>query len=263
MKWRNIRAIMLQELYVTKGSYEVILDIFVFALINILLFGFISSYLAQGSGNPIQAESLLIAVIFWEVIRVTQYSTSVSSMWNVWSHNLCNMFIAPIKIIEYLAAHIIAAMVKSMFIFLFAVILAQSLFDLNILSLGIFTLAFSYLNMVIFATAVGLVLIGLVFKHGTRIQALSWGVIYFFQPLSAVYFPVHVLPAFLQPIAYFLPVTYFFEWLRAVHAGVSYSQSKIIFGFVLNIAFLLVGSYIFSRQLAAAKRTGQLVRNDL
>lgn len=263
MKWRNIRAIMLQELYVTRGSWEVILDIFVFALINMVLFGFIASYLAQSTGGSLQAESLLIAVIFWEVIRVTQYSTSVSSMWNVWSHNLCNMFIAPIKITEYLAAHILAAIIKSLAIFMTGIGLARYIFHLNVFSLGAFPIFFAYINMAIFAIAVGLVLIGLVFKHGTRIQALSWGVIYFFQPLSAVYFPVAVLPAFLQPISYALPVTYFFEWLRALHEGVNYDTSKVVTGFILNIGFLIAGSYIFSRQLKAAKRSGQLVRNDL
>jgi ABC-2 type transport system permease protein len=263
MRWRSIRAVIMQELYVTRGSWEVIFDILVFAVINIFLFGFISAYLAQSSGSEVQAQSLLIAVIFWEVIRVTQYSTSVSSMWNVWSHNLCNMFIAPIKIIEYLLAHIITAVIKSLAIFTLALVLVKYMFNLNILSLGIVPIAFSFINMVIFAIALGLVLIGLVFKYGTRIQALSWGVIYIFQPLCAVYFPVSVLPAFLQPFSYLLPVTYFFEWLRAVHAGVDYGSGKIVFGFILNVILLLLSSYVFSRQLASAKQSGQLVRNDL
>ncbi len=52
MKWRNVSTIMLQEMYVTKGSGEVILDIFVFSLINIVLFGFISSYLYLSLKTP-------------------------------------------------------------------------------------------------------------------------------------------------------------------------------------------------------------------
>jgi hypothetical protein len=33
--------------------------------------------------------------------------------------------------------------------------------------------------------------------------------------------------------------------------------------FVFNLVYLAVACWIFSRQLAAAKRSGQLVRNDL
>lgn len=265
MNWSSIKAILRQELYVTKASWEVIFDIFIFTLANVVLFGFIANYLAKGSSgsSKLQIESLVIAVVFWEVLRINQYSTSVSSMWNVWSHNLSNMFIAPIRVTEYLIAHVISATIKSMFILVTSTVLVKYVFHINILGLGIWPVLFTYLNMVIFATAVGLVLIGLVFQFGTRVQALTWGTIFMIQPFCAVYFPVSVLPAFLQPIAYLFPATYFFEWIRALHEKMSYNTGRLIAAFIFNLTYLAVASWIFSRQLAAAKRSGQLVRNDL
>lgn len=262
MKWRSIRAILLQDFYITKGSWEVIFDVFVYTLINISLFGFIAQYLSEAD-NKYQVQTLLIAIIFWEVARINQYSTSVSSMWNVWSHTLCNMFIAPVRVYEYLLAHIISAVCKSTTLFIVAIILGRYAFNVDVLSLGIFPVIFTYLNMVLFGTALGLALLGLVFRFGTRIQALTWSTIYVIQPLCAVFFPVNVLPALLQPLAYSFPATYFFEWLRALQTGTSYSSVKVAGAFVFNLAFLILGCFIFSRQLAAAKRTGQLVRNDL
>lgn len=263
MKLKNVYAVLLQDYYVTRASLEVIFDIFIFTLINISLFGFIANYLVQGGNNRYQVQGLLIAVIFWEVIRINQYSITVSSLWNVWSHNLCNMFIAPIRMVEYLCAHVISATIKSILLLSSALILARLVFDLNVLSIGVFPVLFMYLNMVIFATAVGLVLLGLIFKRGTRIQALAWGSIYIIQPLCAVFFPVSILPVFLQPVSYVFPITYFFEWVRAIHTGGSYSSLKVLGAFVYNIVFLLVCCYVFSRQVASSKRTGQLVRNDL
>jgi ABC-2 type transport system permease protein len=266
MRWSAIKSVLRQELYVTRASWEVIFDIFIFTLANIVLFGFIANYLAHGSGSEtskLQIQSLVIAVVFWEVLRINQYSTSVSSMWNVWSHNLSNMFIAPIKATEYLAAHIISATLKSMFILVVATVLVRYVFHINILGLGIGPVLFTYLNMVIFATALGLVLIGLVFQYGTKVQALTWGTIFMIQPFCAVYFPVSVLPVFLQPIAYLFPATYFFEWLRAIHERAGFSSAHLMFAFIFNLAYLGVAAWIFSRQLASAKRTGQLVRNDL
>jgi ABC-2 type transport system permease protein len=265
MKWSSVKAILRQEIYVTRASWEVLFDIFIFTLANIVLFGFIANYLARGSSgsSKLQIESLVIAVVFWEVLRINQYSTSVSSMWNVWSHNLSNMFIAPIKVTEYLAAHIIMATVKSMFILITSTLLVRYVFHISLLSLGLGPLLFAYLNMVIFATAIGLILIGLVFQFGTKVQALTWGTIFMLQPFCAVYFPVSVLPVFLQPIAYFLPATYFFEWLRDLHDKTNFNSYLLIFGFIFNIVYLAAGCYIFSRQLASAKRSGQLARNDL
>jgi ABC-2 type transport system permease protein len=266
MRWSSVKAVLRQELYVTRASWEVIFDIFVFTLANIVLFGFIANYLVHGSSSnasKLQIQSLVIAVVFWECLRINQYSTSVSSMWNVWSHNLSNMFIAPIKVTEYLVAHILSATIKSMFILITSTILVRYVFHISLLGLGIGPVLFTYLNMVIFATAVGLILIGLVFQFGTRVQALTWGTIFMLQPFCAVYFPVSVLPGFLQPIAYLFPATYFFEWIRALHEHVAYGNNRVLLAFVFNLAWLAVACWIFSRQLAAAKRSGQLVRNDL
>lgn len=265
MNWSSIKAVLRQEVYVTRASWEVIFDIFIFTLANIVLFGFIANYLARGTNgfSKLQIESLVIAVVFWEVLRINQYSTSVSSMWNVWSHNLSNMFIAPIKVSEYLTAHIIMATIKSVFILICSMIIVNFVFHINLLSLGIWPILFAYVNMIIFGTAIGLVLIGLVFQFGTRVQALTWGVIFVIQPFCAVYFPVSVLPSFLQPIAYIFPATYFFEWLRAMHEHINFSTNLILAAFVFNIAYLVLACWIFSRQLAAAKNSGQLVRNDL
>jgi ABC-2 type transport system permease protein len=262
MKWSSIRAILRQELYVTRASWEVIFDVFIFSLANIAVFGFIANYLNRGS-NQLQVESLVIAVIFWEVLRINQYSTSLSSMWNVWAHNLCNMFIVPVRVTEYLVAHVIAATIKSMVILICATVLAFYVFHVNLLSLGAGPILVSYINMAIFGTAVGLVLVGLVFQFGTRVQALTWGTIFIMQPFCAVYFPVSVLPGFLQPVAYLFPVTYFFEWLRALHEGTYYPISHVVLATVFNLFYLVAACFIFSRQLAAAKRSGQLVRNDL
>ncbi len=80
---------------------------------------------------------------------------------------------------------------------------------------------------------------------------------------KAVYFPVSILPGLLQPIAHVFPVTYIFEWLRALHQGIAYSGGRVVLASIFNLGLLALGCYIFSRQLAAAKRSGQLVRNDL
>ena len=102
MRWSSVKAVLRQEVFVTRASLEVVLDIFVFTLANIVLFGFIANYLARGTSgtSKLEIQSLVIAVVFWECLRITQYSMSVSSMWNVWSHNLSNMFIAPIRVTE-------------------------------------------------------------------------------------------------------------------------------------------------------------------
>src|SRR4030042_6180510 len=104
MSISRIKAILLQELYITKRSLEVILDLFFFSVMTIVVFGFVSIFLThQLTGAP--AHYLILGLILWEIIRVNQYSISVGAMWNVWSRNLTNMFISPLSVGDYFVAH--------------------------------------------------------------------------------------------------------------------------------------------------------------
>ncbi len=263
MNWGNVKAILLGEFYFAKNSLEVALDVFVFSLVNVILIGFAVQYIAGSQTNAAEVESVLIGVIFWEAIRITQYSTSTSTMWNVWSRNLSNIFIAPVRVSEYLVAHIISAIIRATIVMTCCLLIARYLFDISILGLGLGVVIFAYINMVIFAIAIGIVLIGLVFKYGVRIQAFTWGAIYIIQPLCGVFFPVNILPSFLHALAQYIPISHIFAWLRALHTGVAFQGSKVTIAFIFNILSLLAGCYIFSRLLQSSKRSGQLVRNEL
>src|SRR5437763_3553716 len=101
---RRIRSVLLQEFFITYKSMEIIFDIFVFSLISLFLFGFLSLYLV-GTRNTFVAKYLLLGMLLWDIIRIIQYSISIASLWNFWARNLCNMFIAPLRVSEYLLAH--------------------------------------------------------------------------------------------------------------------------------------------------------------
>src|SRR5579859_7455580 len=116
MSLTRIKAVLLQEYFITLHSYEVIFDVFVFSLVSLLLFGFLSLYLA-GAQKPLVAQYLLLGMLLWEIVRITQYSISIGSMWNIWSRNLSNIFIAPISVPEYLCAHTLSGIIKAVIVF--------------------------------------------------------------------------------------------------------------------------------------------------
>ncbi len=116
MSLRRIQAVLLQELFITLRSMEVIFDIFVFSLISLFLFGFLSLYLV-GARNTLAAQFLLLGMLLWEIIRIIQYSLSIGSLWNIWARNLCNMFIAPLSVSEYLSAHTLSGIGKAVVVF--------------------------------------------------------------------------------------------------------------------------------------------------
>lgn len=254
-------AIMLQEFFIMKRSLEVIIDLFYFSIITVVVFGFVSLYLA-GSDDSLTAYYLLYGMILWEVIRLTQYSVSVGSLWNIWSRNLSNMFVAPLSVTEYLVAQIISGILKTVVIFVLIGCIAIFVFNFNIFQTGTTNLILFFINLSIFAWAIGIMILGLIFKYGTKIQALAWGLVFIFQPLTAAFFPLDVLPPFLQTFAKVLPPTYVFEAARKSLSDPSVDWNLTIIAFILNAIYLVIAIVLFTFMFNASKKSGQFARNE-
>jgi ABC-2 type transport system permease protein len=261
MSLRRILAILLQEIYITQRSLEVIIDLFFFSTITIVGFGLTSVFLT-GQINGAPAYYLILGLLLWEIIRVDQYSISVGALWNIWSRNLSNMFVAPLTMPEYIGALMFSAVVKSSLVFILLSLLTALLFDFNIFGLGLLNLALFFLNLTIFSWTIGLLLLGLIFLYGTRIQALAWGLIFLFQPLVATFFPVEILPSFLQPVSYLLPPTYVFEAARSAILNPEVNWVYFDISLFENLAYLLIGLYLFRLMFRRSKNTGQFARNE-
>lgn len=261
MRLTRLKAILLQELYITKHSFEVFMDIFFFPLVSIVVFGFLSSYLV-GSTSSTVAHSILMAMILWQLAYIIQYSISVGSLWNIWSRNLSNLFIAPLGATEYISAHTISGIIKSMCMLILSALISYFVFHLNIFSIGIGNMVFFFLNLMLFAFSIGIMVLGLIFRYGTRIQAFAWGLMPLFQPLTATFYPVSILPRPLQYVAAVLPPTYVFEGLRAAMQHPDIQWSYINTAMLENIFYFIVAVWFFNMMFRKSKETGQFARNE-
>jgi len=258
---QRIKAIILQELYITKNSLEIIIDLFYFSVITIVVFGLVSVYLT-GTNNPLSAQYILVGMILWEVIRITQYSISVGALWNIWSRNLSNMFVAPLTLSEYILATMIAGMIKTGIILVLISVIASFLFKFNILSIGVVNLILALVNLTIFSWSVGVIILAIIFRYGQRIQALAWGLVFLFQPLCAAFFPVSVLPEPLRTLAYVFPPTYVFEAARLGLVNHSTNWNAMGVSFAQNIVYFVVSLLFFNYMFNKSKDIGQFAKNE-
>src|SRR5436853_2757453 len=256
MKLRRITAILMQEFFVTTRSVEVVMDIFFFPLINIVVFGFLSLYL-EGSNESIVGQYVLLGMLLWQVIWIIEYSVAVGSLWNIWARNLSNMFIAPLMVKEYILAHTLSGIAKASFMLLFSATLSFFVFKLNILTIGILPLTLAFINFAFFAFSMGIAILGLIFRYGTRIQAFAWGVVPVFQPLSAAFYPLKVMPLPLQFVAYLFPPTYTFEAARYSLAYHIINWQLFGISFAENIFYCIVCIIFFSKMFEKSRDTGQ------
>lgn len=261
MSLSRIWGILLQEVYITKRSVEVLIDLPFFSLTTAIAFGFISIFLSSVTSSTV-ARYLFLGMLLWEIVRVAQYSMSLEALWNIWSRNLSNMFITPLTIAEYIVAQMISATVKALLIFGTMSLIAATVFSFNLYSMGLDSLALLFVNLLFFAWSMGLVVLGIIFRFGTRIQALAWGLVFLFPPLTGTYYPITVLPPPLQVLARAIPVTYVFEAARASLQNPGVQWGAMFTALVENAAYFGLAIAFFGYMYRRSMQTGQFASNE-
>lgn len=261
MNPRRISAVLMQELYMTMHSLEVLIDVFLFPLVNIVILGLVSAYLGQGSGE-LSAHYVFLGMLLWQIVGITAYSVGVGAMWNIWSKNLSNMFITPLKVREYAVALFLSGCLKALMLLALGMVLAKAYFAFQVLDVGFANLVMAFIILALFGFAIAIAILGVIFRFGTRLAALAWSIPWFFQPLSAAFFPVSEMPHALQMVAFSLPPTYAFEAVRAgLSAGVV-EWTWYLRALGLDVLYLGVGTLIFVYLYRRSRLSGQFARNE-
>jgi ABC-2 type transport system permease protein len=258
----RIRAVVLQEVFITGRSVEVMVDLPLWSLMTVIVFGFVTRFLASVM-NPTYAQYLYLGTLLWEIMRIAQYSMTLGALWNVWSRNFSNMFITPLSMLECVVAQMISALVKALFLFSIIGVIAAAIFDFNVFSMGTATLSLGFVNLLWFGYTTGLFILSIIFRLGTRIQALAWGLLLVFQPLTAAFFPLSVMPPALQAVALAFPPTYVFE---AARAGLSAPDVVHWDWFFIagleNVVYFGLAAWFFQYMYRRSRETGQFARNE-
>ena len=79
-------------------------------------------------------------------------------------------------------------------------------------------------------------------------------------PLCCVYYPVSVLPGWLQVVALALPPTHVFEGMRSILLRNTFDPKELWWALSLNAVYLFAGYLTFSRFLASARVNGTLIQ---
>ncbi len=137
-------------------------------------------------------------------------------------------------------------------------LLAWAFFGYSIYSLGLPLLAF-FVILQMFSWSIGLAMSGLVMRVGQSAESFAWAAVFILMPVSGVYYPVSVLPHWLQVIAYGLPTAYVFEGMRAIMTEKTVHWDLLGFAFGLSAVYLVAGFQVFQWFFRLSRRAGSLL----
>jgi len=99
-----------------------------------------------------------------------------------------------------------------------------------------------------------------VLRYGLAAENLAWGTIFIIAPISGIYYPISVLPGWLQSVARCLPTSYVFEGMRGVLLEAVFKWDLFFGAVALNAVYLCVGIGIFFAAFRGARERGALLQ---
>jgi ABC-2 type transport system permease protein len=260
LSWRRIAAMIERYWYLLRSSWPRLLELIYWPAVQMLMWGFLQLYIGQNAGYFARAGGTFIgAVLLWDILFRGQLGFSVSFLEEMWSRNLANLMMSPLKPIEFVIALMVMSIVRLLIGMVPVSLLAVWFFGFNLYGLGLALAAF-FLNLILTSWAVGIFVSGVVMRNGLGAENLAWTIMFLLMPLTCVYYPVAVLPAWLQMVAWLLPPTYVFEGMRALLIDHTFRADLMIQAFAMNIVLFGAGVFGFLKLLQSARRHGSLIQ---
>ena len=259
MNLSKIFALSLRHVYLIKGSFPRILDLIYWPTIQIFLWGFISKFFTLNSSFYENTVGIILsAAILYDFLFRSSISYNMMFLEEIWSRNFTNLFIAPIRLSEIIAALTFTAIFRTMIGLVPAALLAIPFFGVSILKIGT-PLIFLLITLYIFGVTLGLLVTSGLVRFGPSFENIAWASLFFLAPLGCIYYPIEILPDWLQIIAKLLPLVHIFEEMRNILIYDIINYSQILKAIFISLLYFMIGVITFYLSYSGAKNRGTLI----
>ena len=259
MNFFKIYALGLRHLYLIMNSFPRVLDLIYWPTVQIFLWGFISKFFTLNSvyySNTVGV--ILTAAILYDFLFRASISFNMMFLEEIWSRNFTNLFIAPIRIREIIAALTLTAILRTLIGLVPAIILTSPLFGVSILKLGL-PLLLLFLSLYTFGITLGLLVSAGLIRYGPSFENIAWSSLFLLAPLGCIYYPIEILPNFFQLIAKGLPLVYIFDETRNILLNDFVDYENLRQAYLLNIFYLIFRIGLFCLSFMRARVKGTLI----
>lgn len=251
---------VMRHWFLLTGSWPRLVDLFYWPLVQMLLWGFIQSYLADAHGFIAQAAGVLLgAALLWDVLFRSQVSLSVAFLEEIWSRNLGHLLVSPLRSGELVCSLVLVSLIRTLIGLASASLMALALFGFSLFGVGLGLIAF-FFNLSVFGWAIGIAVSALILRFGMGAEMLAWILAAGLAPLCAVYYPIDTLPVWLQWLPHLLPPAYVFEGMRGVLLNGEFRVDFLAAAIGLNLVYAAGGLALFMSLLKVARKRGMLLQ---
>jgi len=257
---RRISALIRRHAYLLLKSWPRLVSMAYYPTVTMVLWAFLTLYLAPTNRFLADAPGFFIgAVLLWDVLFRGQLGVSLTFVEEVYSRNLGNLFVSPLRFHEFIAGQLTMSVLRTLIGVGGACLFAWLLFRYSIFSMGLPLAAF-FGSLLGFGWAVGLAVSAMILRFGLGAEELAWAAIFILAPVSGVYYPIGVLPPALQVVSYALPTAHVFEGMRSVLLRHTFDTALFRNALVLDAVYIAIGVALFGAAMHSARKRGTLLQ---
>jgi ABC-2 type transport system permease protein len=256
---QRIYALVLRHIHIWRSSIMRIVDSIYWPAVQMVTWGFMTQFLSGQTSYVGQAFGVLLSgLMLWEVVVRGNLSLSIAFLEEMWSRNLGHLFVSPIRSWELATGIIIVAILRTLLGMIPVSLMAWAFFGYSIYTLGLPLLAF-FVILQMFSWSIGLMMSGLIMRVGQSAETFAWAAVFILLPLSGVYYPITVLPHWMQLIAHAIPTSYVFEGMRTILRDHTVEWHLLAVAAGLSVVYLIVGFQVFQWFFRSSRRHGSLL----
>ena len=257
---RRVAAMVLRYWYLLRGSWPRILELMYWPTVQMVIWGLITLHLSAESSWVMQAAGVLIsAVLLWDVLFRGQLGVSLSFLEEMWSRNLGHLFVSPLRAWEWVVSMFCMSLIRTLIGVVPAGLLAILLYEYNVFGIGL-PLVLFFANLMMTGWWLALVVMSAILRFGLGAESMAWLLVFLLAPISAIYYPVSVLPEAVRWLALAMPPAHVFEGMRSLLFGEGLPVVRLLLAFGLNGIYMVLAGALFMVAFNDARRRGALLQ---
>jgi ABC-2 type transport system permease protein len=261
MNLRVVTALIWRYLFLYTRTPMRLVELVFWPMVDLLIWGFVMLYVKDDvkEGATLSPHAFVAGAILWDVVFRAQQGVAVSFLEDVWTRNLLNIFVAPVRTAEYLFATFGVGILRIIVTVVMMATVAFVLDFFNIFTLGAALIPF-FLNLLLAGWALGMISTALIVRWGQAAENLAWAIPFFFQPFCAVFYSVEKLPTWAQQFSWCVPASHVFEGMRAALDGKPFQWESFWTAAALNVGLLALAGIVFVTMLSKTRKLGLLTK---
>jgi len=254
----TICAIILRYMRVWKRDFNLLLGMFYWPLLDILIWGFLGSWIqqAQSSISLHNYEVIaLLGILLWQIIGRGCVTMVITFTEELWSNNVVNLFSLPVHIIEWMLGVILFSALMIIVTSFYCMLIMFLLYDLPLL-LVVKTFFIFFPPLFLSSLWLGFTCLQILFTLGKRGMELGFVIAWFLAPFSGAFYPLEILPMWAQQFSALLPMSYVFQGMRGY---VMYQQDPTVYlikGYLMGSLYALCSLTLFVYCFNRSKQKG-------